>query len=70
MLTSLDIGARWQSRGGTTPRTSAHMAAASDDDAHARALAEAARKSHVTLQETFNRVEMEVVRRSRIGEGD
>ena len=46
------------------------MAAASDDDAHARALAEAARKSHVTLQETFNRMEMEVVRRSRIGEGD
>ena len=46
------------------------MAAASDDDVHARALAEAVRKSHVTLQETLDRVEMEVVRRSRIGDGD
>lgn len=44
--------------------------AASADDAHARALAEAARKSHVMLQETLERVESEVVRKMRLTEGD
>ena len=46
------------------------MAAACSDDAHAKAMAEADMRSKVTLQETLERVEVEVLRKMRLAVGD